>query len=603
MAGKESAELALKRWDELEALQGHYTEFSDFLYDGIVELMGFNCTAVQLDIADFMEHHPNKFKQVQAQRSQAKTTIAAFFAVYCMIHDPTYRVLIFSAASGMSSEISGWIVQIIMGWDLLECMRPDRQAGDRASTENFDIHHSLKGPEKSPSVACLGIESSMQGRRADLVIADDVESSKNSRTQIQRDKLLSYTRDFSSICQKGSILYLGTPQSGDSIYNTLPGRSYTVRVWPGRYPTDEEIPGYGDTLAPMILNRLKADPTLQTGGGPAHDRGKPTDPELLDEELLVSKEIDQGSAYFQLQHMLCTELSDAARFPLKIRNLVMFPLNQDNVPATIAWQPTPENCIGRASQTGVHEDFYRGVATSEEFFEYSHKIMYVDPAGGGQGLGSSVNGTLDETAYCVLYYANGYVYLMDIGAIKGGYDEEVFTELSSVYNKWDVNAAYVERNFGAGALAAMWKQTDPNVAIEEDQVSGQKELRICDTLEPIMAKHRLIVSEEVMQKDVDLCKKYPTEKRSIYQLFFQLQKITRDKDALIHDDRLDCLAGGVTMLMELMQVTEKQAIIRKQTDRYNAMMRDPLGTGIDAFNIGPDKGNAMNSVMNRYRRK
>lgn len=589
---RESAELALKRWEELEHLQEHYVEFSDFLYDGIVELMGFNCTVLQLDIADFMQHHPNPYKQVQAQRSQAKTTIAAFYAVFCMIHDPSYRVLIFSAASGMSGEISGWIVQIIMGWDILECMRPDRQAGDRASTENFDVHHSLKGPEKSPSVACLGIESSMQGRRADLVIADDVESAKNSRTQIQRDKLLSFTRDFSSICQKGSILYLGTPQSGDSIYNTLPGRSYTVRVWPGRYPVAEELPGYGDMLAPIILAAIEADPSLQNGGGPSHDRGKPTDPELLGEEALTAKEIDQGPAYFQLQHMLCTELSDQMRFPLKIKNCMMFPLSQENAPGKLIWQPIPENNMGRYPQSGVQEDFFRAVLASDEIFDYTHKIMYVDPAGGGQ------NG--DETAYVVLYYCNGYIFVMDFGAVPGGYDEAVFSELSAIYERWEVKTAYIEKNFGHGALGAMWKQTHPSVYIEDDQVHGQKELRICDTLEPLFAKHRIIFNESLVEKDVKLCMKYPTEKRSVYQLFFQLQKITRDKDALIHDDRLDALAGGVKVLMDLMAVSEGSAIQKVQMKRYKDMMRDPLGTGVDAFSIGPSNGNVMSTHMNRY---
>ena len=479
-----------------------------------------------------------------------------------------------------------------MGWDMLECMRPDRQAGDRASTENFAVHHSLKGPEKSPSVACLGIESSMQGRRADLVIADDVESAKNSRTQIQRDKLLSFTRDFSSICQKGSILYLGTPQSGDSIYNTLPGRSYTVRVWPGRYPTDEELPGYGDMLAPIILAAIKADPSLQNGGGPSHDRGKPTDPELLGEEALTAKEIDQGPAYFQLQHMLCTELSDQMRFPLKIKNCMMFPLSQENAPGKLIWQPIPENNMGRYPQSGVQEDFFRAVLASDEIFDYTHKIMYVDPAGGGQ------NG--DETAYVVLYYCNGYIFVMDFGAVPGGYDEAVFSELSSIYERWEVKTAYIEKNFGHGALGAMWKQTHPSVYIEDDQVHGQKELRICDTLEPLFAKHRIIFNESLVEKDVKLCMKYPTEKRSVYQLFFQLQKITRDKDALTHDDRLDALAGGVKVLMDLMAVSEGSAIQKVQMKRYKDMMRDPLGTGVDAFSIGPSNGDVMSTHMNRY---
>lgn len=592
MAGKESHELALKRWDELTLLQNHYTEFSDFLYDGITELMGFQCTAMQLDIASYMQHHPNPFIQVQAQRSQAKTTIAAFYAVWRMIHDPTFRVLIFSAGSSMSSEISGWIIQIIMGWDILECMRPDRQAGDKASTEAFDIHHSLKGPEKSPSVKCLGIESNMQGSRADLIVADDVESSKNSRTAIQREKLIHYTNDFPSICQDGEILYLGTPQSGDSIYNVLPAKGFDIRIWPGRYPTAAELPGYGSYLAPMILAALTADPTLQTGGGPAGIRGKPTDPELLGEEKLTQKEIAQGPSYFQLQHMLCTELSDLERYPLKIRDLMVYPLDAEEVPGKFRFRPTPENALTRAIGTAVQEDFYRCETANEDYFKYTHKIMYVDPAGGGQ------NG--DETAYVILYAVNGYVCVMDIGAVPGGYSEDVFVELTKVYRKWDVKQGYVEKNYGHGALSAMWKQQFPKLAIEDYFVTGQKEKRICDTLEPLIAAHKLIINEPVLQRDADLCKKYPVEHRSVYQLFFQLQKITRDKDALIHDDRLDALAGGVAQLIELLQINADGAIDRLQNDRYHAMMRDPLGTGLDIYNVG--KSNKPNMLTSRRKR-
>ncbi len=69
-------------------------------------------------------------------------------------------------------EIANWVIQIIMNWDILECMRPDRQHGDRASAKAFDINWQLKGVEKSPSVACIGVTANMQGRRADLLVPD-----------------------------------------------------------------------------------------------------------------------------------------------------------------------------------------------------------------------------------------------------------------------------------------------------------------------------------------------------------------------------------------------------------------------------------------------
>jgi hypothetical protein len=86
----------------------------------------------------------------------------------------------------------------------------------------------------------------------------------------------------------------------------------------------------------------------------------------------------------------------------------------------------------------------------------------------------------------------------------------------------------------------------------------------------------------------------------VYQLFFQLQKITRDKDALIHDDRLDALSGGVKVLMDLMAISADVAINRVQKERYEAMMLDPLGTGINAFN----RTNTLSKNMrDRYKRR
>lgn len=590
MAEQESPQLALSRWGDIHALQEFYPNFRDFLYDGITDLMGFTCTDIQMDIADYMESERNHYKMVQAQRSQAKTTIAAFRAVFRLMHDPTHRVLIFSAGSSMASEISGWIIQIIRGWDIMKPLRPDRQAGDRAGVESFDIHHSLKGPEKSPSVKCLGIESNMQGPRADLLIADDIESGKNSRTPVQRDKLLLYTRDFTSICATGEILYLGTPQSGDSIYNTLPGRGFSIRIWPGRYPTSDELPGYGLNLAPLIRDRILADPSLQTGGGPSLNRGKPTDPVLLPEDVLVSKEIDQGPSYFQLQHMLCTDLTDQERFPLKIRNLMVYPLDLEQAPGKFLWQPVPENKVDRAPQSSCTEDFYRGVPLSNEYFEYSHKLMYVDPAGGGQ------NG--DETAYAIVYAMNGYLFLMDAGAFPGGYSEYVYEGLSAVKEAYSVKDVCVEENYGKGAFAALWHQFDPNTLAKDVFESGQKELRIIERLEPVMARHRLIVNEGILQRDVDMCKKYPAEKRSVYQLFFQMQKITRDRGALIHDDRLDAVAGAVRQLMVMLAVGEDVAIAKRKTTEFNDWMRDPFGTGVNPYNI-PKHGS--NNLFNGRR--
>ena len=67
------------RWVDIEDLRLHYSEFEDFLYDCMVDLMGFQCSDIQVDIGKFLQYGPT-LGMIQAQRSQAKSTIVAIFA-------------------------------------------------------------------------------------------------------------------------------------------------------------------------------------------------------------------------------------------------------------------------------------------------------------------------------------------------------------------------------------------------------------------------------------------------------------------------------------------------------------------------------------------
>jgi hypothetical protein len=557
---------------------------------------------------------------IQAQRSQAKTTIVAIFAVWCLIHNPKYRVLIISAGSEVATEIANWVIQIIKNWDILACLRPDRNAGDRASVKAFDVHWALKGSEKSPSVACIGVTANMQGRRADLLIPDDVESSKNGSTEIQRQQLIHLTRDFTSICQHGRICFLGTPQTIDSIYTTLPGRGYEIRIWPGRYPTEQQLEHYGEFLAPLIRQRLEADPGLQTGGGPLGDQGQPIDPLLLPEAALTKKELDQGTAYFQLQHMLNTTLMDEDKYPLKPQNLITMPLGLEQAPGRIDWMPDE----GRRVRIQGHPDgvrLYRPFGMSDTLYDYEGRLMYVDPAGGGQ------NG--DETVATVTYFLHGYVFLMEQIAIPGGYSAEGFLKLSDLCWRHRCGFVEVEENYGKGAFAAMWqpvlqkyyedKQVDgpregsstrvPAPAIEDIAEHGQKELRIIERLEPIMARHRLIVNEDIWYRDLEQCARYPADHRTVYGLWHQMTKLTRDKGALIHDDRVESLAGACRKWLELISVDENKRMAQKATDEALEWMSDWQAGGSQEERAaksldpsGPRVGLARSTALNKIGR-
>jgi len=397
----------------------------------------------------------------------------------------------------------------------------------------------------------------MQGRRADILIPDDIESSKNGLTEIQRQNLIHLSRDFTSICQHGRIMYLGTPQTNDSIYNTLPARGYEIRIWPGRYPTVEEESHYGDHLAPLIKQRMEADPALRSGYGITGDAGAPTDPVLLPEDLLLGKELDQGPAYFQLQHMLNTALSDLTRYPLNTRDLIVMHLNPDKAPGEINWMPDVKHKLSFPGYDKI--DFYSPWSVGDDLYEYEGRYVYVDTAGGG------TNG--DETVATAVYFLHGYIFLMEQKAYEGGYSQETFDSLSEFIWKHQPNEIGVEQNHGYGAFAKMWSpillkrfkaEGRPGAPkIIDDWVQTQKELRIAQTLDPIMARHRLIVNHSVIENDWQSVADYPHDVKMIYTLVHQMNKMTLERGSLIHDDRIDSLASAVRRYVDRMAVDEQ----------------------------------------------
>lgn len=589
MKARESLPLAAARWEQLAMVQAHYSSFIPFLED-VMEELGFSTTEIQKDIGGYIAYGP-QYLMVQAQRSQAKTTIAAAFAVWYLLHNPSGRVLIVSAGGDQATDIATLIVRIIMNMDVLACMRPDKSAGDRTSVEGFDIHHSLKGIDKSASVDCIGIDANLQGRRADLLIPDDIESSKNSATPTQRAKLLHLTKDFTSINQSGRIIWLGTPQTMESIYNSLPARGVVTRIWPGRYPTPAQREHYGAALAPLIATRLATRPDLATGGGMLGDQGQPLDAELLDEETLQKKERDQGTAYFQLQHMLNTAMMDAMRFPLKAEKLTVLSSAGGAFPLSIV--------------RGMTQAFLKDYSVHEHAFKLSlpHDISketsrlqaicaYIDPAGGGANA--------DETAYAIGGFLNGNVVCLAVGGIPGGYDPDKLEALALRIKPFADMASVpmvvkIEKNMGFGAFRAVFqpilRKHCPFVGIEDDLVTGQKEARIINTLEPVMGRGSLVFTEDAVRHDLETSSLYAPQLRLTYSFFYQLAKVSLTRNALIHDDRLDAVEGLVRHFTEALALDQHKQLAALAAKAHAEAIHDPLG--YKRYTDGPNKRASM----------
>ena len=575
---------------------GTFRRFEDFAIVGM-KFLGFDTTAMQLDIAAFMADKSIRKKMVAAQRGEAKSTLAALYAVWSLIQDPSYRVLIVSAGEDQASDVAILCVRLIMQWHLLCYLRPDSTAGDRTANTKFDVHHHLKPVDKSASVTCVGITSNLPGKRADLLIPDDVESPINSATQVMRDTLLERTKEFAAICTHGETLYLGTPQTKDSIYKSLPSRGFVVRIWTGRYPTPEETLRYGaGTLAPFILEAIEADPSLQTGGGLSGKMGKPADPQRFDEDALQEKELDYGPEGFALQFMLDTTLSDAQRTRLQVSDLIVAHYNHESVPEVIHYSKEPRYRIlePMANLTGL--SLYCPAASSADYVPYKHKLMVIDPAGNGG----------DEVSYCAGGSTQGYIHVFSAGGLRGGMTEQNMDTLLDYCVEFGISDVKVESNMGHGTVTSLLLQqiekrkakdaTHPNIGVEDYYSIGQKEKRIIDTIGPVMRRHKLVVHWRAIQDDQHWCEQHPRNMQTVTSLLYQIANITYDRGSLSKDDRADSLQGLVRFLSELLVVDDEKASTERKRLVEQEFIDNPMGYD------GAPKRKGISARIQRYRR-
>lgn len=484
-------------------------------------------TPVQIDIANYLQNAPRR-AVIEAFRGVGKSWLTSAFVCWVLLNDPQKKILVVSASKERADAFSTFVKRLINEIPILQHLAP--KEGQRDSVIAFDV--GAAKPDHSPSVKSVGITGQITGSRADILIADDVEVPNNSMTQMMRDKLSEAVKEFDAILKPGGrIIYLGTPQTEMSLYNQLPDRGYETRIWPALFPELSQIIKYSGKLAPYVTKALEDS---------VENVGKSTDPRRFSDEDLAERRASYGRAGFALQFMLDTTLSDGDRYPLKVSDLVVMNLNPTMGHHKVAWAAAPEVCLNDIPNVALTGDrFYRPMWHSDEMAEYTGSVMSIDPSGRGK----------DETGYSVVKALAGNLFLTEAGGVTGGYEPETLEALAYAAKRNLVKEIIIEANFGDGMFTQLLKPVLGRIypcTVTEVKHSTQKEARIIDTLEPVMSSHRLIIDQKVIQKD------YDTATDIKYSLFYQLTRITRDRGALVHDDRLDALAIAVNYWTETM---------------------------------------------------
>jgi len=534
----------------LTALQDDFKLFLQALWE---QLDLPSPTRAQYSIADYLQNGPKRL-QIQAFRGVGKSWITGAFVLWTLFKDPEKKIMIISASKERADNMSIFLQKLIIETPWLVHLRPKAE-DSRWSRISFDVNCS---PHQAPSVKSVGITGQLTGSRADLMILDDIEVPGNSMTELMREKLLQLCTEAESILTPKSdsrIMYLGTPQTTFTVYRKLAERSYRPFVWPARYP--KKLANYEGLIAPQ----LQEDIDIGVNAGDC------TDPDRFDDEELIEREASMGRSNFMLQFMLDTSLSDAEKFPLKMADLVVTSVNPTDAPDAVVWCSDPRNVIKELPTVGLPGDyFYSPMQLQGEWGPYTETICSIDPSGRGT----------DETAAAYISQKNGFLYLHEMRAYRDGYSDPTLLDILRGCKKYGVTKLVIETNFGDGIVGELFKkhlqQTKQAIDIEEVRANVRKEDRIIDALEPVLNQHRLICDRKVIDWDYNSNKEAAPEERLLYMLFYQMSRMCREKGAVKHDDRLDCLAQGVKYFTDALSISAYEMVKQRNRDDFQDIL-------------------------------
>jgi hypothetical protein len=252
-------------------------------------------------------------------------------------------------------------------------------------------------------------------------------------------------------------------------------------------------------------------------------------------------------------------------------DLIVTSINPKSGPDQIIWCSDPKNVIKELPTVGLPGDyFYSPMQLQGDWTEYSETICSVDPSGRGT----------DETAAAFISQKNGYLFLHEMRAYRDGYSDNTLLNILRGCRKYNVTKLVIETNFGDGIVGELFKKhlqmTGQNIDIEEVRANVRKEDRIIDSLEPVMNQHRLVVDKKVIEWDYASNKDEAPEKRLMYMLFYQMGRMCREKGAIKHDDRLDCLAQGVKYFTDALSISAHEAIKSRKAEEWQSMLQEFL---------------------------
>lgn len=434
----------------------------------------------QLQWVDMLEgHEPRDLHsaQVYAQGKRnrvlintppfhSKTVLMMDFITYKLCLNPDYRVLLISETTDLAKDILYGVQQRLTNPTYIELqMAYAPQGGYRPNSDEWSQDVILFGPslrsgtEKDPNLQALGLGSQIYGRRADLIVGDDLISTNNSHRWEKQMKWLRREVD-SRVEMGGRICIVGSRTTSVDLYSELLNpEHYANGKPPWTYLASPAILEYGQTPeehrtlwpyseVPWVRDGADADDECECGtqackDGFLDEQGRRLYPRWDGLHLEIGPRANNNASEWALTFQQ-TSIHDNAVFP---QHAIQKSTKPGRLPGVLQ-ADTPGHPIG-----GMHGMYVVGG---------------VDPA--VKGYAGLTVAAVDR--------ATGRIYLLNAWNIRAPTPDQLKQRMKDISVQYSVHEWRVERTgllqfFTQDAELRQWMQLR-GIKFVEHQTSGNK---------------------------------------------------------------------------------------------------------------------------------
>lgn len=154
-----------------------------------------------------------------AFRSSGKSTLVGLYCAWLLLRNPNLRILVLAGDFALAKKMVRNVKRVIERHRLTFRLRPSRT--DHWASDQFTVTRTAE--MRDPSMLAKGISSNITGLRADVVICDDVEVPNTCDSPAKRADLRQRLFEIDYVAVPGGLrLFVGTPHTYYTIYAPTP---------------------------------------------------------------------------------------------------------------------------------------------------------------------------------------------------------------------------------------------------------------------------------------------------------------------------------------------------------------------------------------------